>query len=69
MKPISSSLPSNYSAADGSRSIIGIGLFALTVGVLIYQIHFYKTLIGDVKNHSDLESSVARLERTSLKEV
>jgi len=62
-----SNLPSRFSTSDGRQSPIGVALFVLTFGVLIYQLHFYRTLIKNAKNNSDLESRVSRLERNALK--
>ena len=64
-----SNLPSSFSTADGRHSPIGIALFVVTIGVIIYQLKFYRTLIKNAKNNSDLESRVSRLERGSLKEA
>ena len=63
-----STLPSSFSTSDGRHSPIGVMLFVVTIGVIVYQLKFYRTLIKNAKNNSDLESRVSRLERTSLEE-
>ena len=68
MSESKSNLPSSFSTADGRHSLVGVGLFVITIGVIVYQLHFYRTLIKNAKNNGDLESRVARLERTSLVE-
>ena len=68
MSQSKSNLPSSFSTSDGRHSPIGVALFAITIGVIVYQLHFYRTLIKNAKNNSDLESRVSRLERTSLVE-
>jgi len=68
MTKLKSSLPSSYTTSRGDYSAIGVGLFVVTVAVLIYQLKFYRTLIKNSDNNSDLESRVSRLERNALKE-
>tara|TARA_R110000824_G_scaffold271068_3_gene459609 strand:- start:6426 stop:6638 length:213 start_codon:yes stop_codon:yes gene_type:complete len=63
-----SNLPSSFSTSDGRHSPIGVVLFVITLGVIVYQLKFYGTMITNAKNNSDLESRVSRLERTSLEE-
>jgi len=60
---MASQIPSQYLDNKGRASTLGIGLFALTTFVLIYQIYFYSKFIQNIENHSDIEERVARLER------
>jgi len=64
-----SNLPSSFSTSDGRHSPIGAILFVVSLGVIVYQLKFYGSMIKNAKNNSDLESRVARLERTSLEEA
>jgi len=59
-------IPSQYLDKSGRASTLGIGLFALTTFVLIYQIYFYSKFIKNIESHSDLEERVARLERLNM---
>jgi len=60
---MASKIPSQYLDNKGRASTLGIGLFALTTFVLIYQIYFYSKFIQNIENNSDIEEGVARLER------
>jgi hypothetical protein len=60
---MASKIPSQYLDNKGRASTLGIGLFALTTFVLIYQIYFYSKFIQNIENNSDIEERVARLER------
>jgi hypothetical protein len=59
-------IPSQYLDKSGKASTLGVGLFALTTFVLIYQIYFYSKFIKNLENHSDLEERVSRLERLNM---
>jgi len=63
---MASKIPSQYLDNKGRASTLGIGLFALTTFVLIYQIYFYSKFIKNLENHSDLEERVSRLERLNM---
>lgn len=66
---MASQIPSQYLDNKGRASTLGIGLFALTTFVLIYQIYFYSKFISSIENHSDLEERVARLERLNQEQT
>jgi hypothetical protein len=56
-------LPSSFTAKNGEMSPLGVGLFILSAGVLIYQIHFYRIYIKNAKKNSDVNERLSRLER------
>jgi hypothetical protein len=56
-------LPSSFTAKNGEISPLGVGLFVLSAGVLIYQIYFYNVYISNVKKNSDINERLSRLER------
>jgi Na+-transporting methylmalonyl-CoA/oxaloacetate decarboxylase gamma subunit len=63
---MASKIPSQFLDKGGNASTLGVGLFALTTFVLIYQIYFYSKFIKNLESNSDLEERVARLERLNM---
>jgi len=63
---MASKIPSQFLDKRGNASTLGVGLFALTTFVLIYQIYFYSKFIENIESNSDLEERVSRLERLQM---
>jgi len=63
---MASQIPTQYLDNNGKASTLGVGLFALTTFVLIYQIYFYRKFIQSIENHSDIDERMARLERLQM---
>ena len=63
---MASQIPTQYLDKKGNASTLGVGLFALTTFVLIYQIYFYSKFIENIESNSDLEERVSRLERLQM---
>tara|TARA_B100000927_G_scaffold221520_1_gene181466 strand:+ start:3133 stop:3342 length:210 start_codon:yes stop_codon:yes gene_type:complete len=66
---MASQIPSQYLDSKGRASTFGIGLFALTTFVLIYQIYFYSKFIANLEKNSDIEERIARLERLNQEQT
>ena len=63
---MASKIPSQFLDKRGNASTLGVGLFALTTFVLIFQIYFYSKFIQNIESNSDLEERVSRLERLQM---
>ena len=63
---MASQIPTQYLDKKGNASTLGVGLFALTTFVLIYQIYFYRKFIQSIEKNSDTNERLARLERLQM---
>jgi|TARA_R110000803_G_scaffold80874_2_gene146722 hypothetical protein len=63
---MASQIPTQYLDKKGNASTLGVGLFALTTFVLIYQIYFYRKFIQSIEKNSDIDERLARLERLQM---
>jgi hypothetical protein len=65
-KIMASQIPTQYLDKKGNASTLGVGLFALTTFVLIYQIYFYRKFIQSIEKNSDVDERLARIERLQM---
>lgn len=63
---MASQIPNQYLDKKGKASTLGVGLFALTTFVLIYQIYFYQKFINNIEKNSDVDERLARIERLQM---
>ena len=63
---MASQIPTQYLDKKGNASTLGVGLFALTTFVLIYQIYFYRKFIQSIEKNSDVDERLARIERLQM---
>ena len=63
---MASQIPNQYLDKKGNASTLGVGLFALTTFVLIYQIYFNRKFINNIEKNSDVDERLARIERLQM---